>query len=83
MWGKPQVPVYPEMGHIPLMVSWPGTPPRTSDALTTTVDLHATLCDVFGVTPEHVTHGRSLVPLLDTAQRTQCASEHSSGIWGP
>ena len=64
-WGKPQVPVYPEMGHIPLLISWPGASLRTSDALTTTVDLHATLCDVFGVTPEHTTHGRSLVPLLD------------------
>ena len=50
-WGKPQVAVHPELGHIPLLVSWPGVAPTTSDALTTTVDLHATLCDVFGGHP--------------------------------
>ena len=26
-WGKPQVPVHPELGHIPLLVSWPGVAP--------------------------------------------------------
>ena len=30
------------MGHIPLMVAWPGVAPGTNDALTTTVDIHAT-----------------------------------------
>ena len=64
-WGKPQVPVHPELGHIPLLIAWPGVAPTTNDALTTTVDLHATLCDVFGVTPQHRTHGQSLVPLLE------------------
>ena len=73
-WGKPQVAVHPELGHIPLLVSWPGVAPTTSGALTTTVDLHATLCDVFGVTPEHRTHGRSLVPLLEGDRRRRCAS---------
>jgi len=33
IWGKPQVPVYPEMGHIPLLISWPGVAARTCDAL--------------------------------------------------
>ena len=36
----------------------------TCDALTTNVDLHATIADVFGVERAHRTHGRSLVPLL-------------------
>ena len=27
LWGKPQVAVHPELGHIPLLVSWPGVPP--------------------------------------------------------
>jgi arylsulfatase A-like enzyme len=34
------------------------------DALTTSVDLFATLADVFGVDVRQRTHGRSLVPLL-------------------
>jgi arylsulfatase A-like enzyme len=81
IWGKPAVPVYPEMGHIPLLVAWPGATPGTCDALTTTVDIHATLCDVFDVTPAHRTHGQSLVPLL-TGSATSVREWALCGIWG-
>jgi arylsulfatase A-like enzyme len=81
MWGKPQVPVYPELGHIPLLISWPGAAPGTCDALTTTVDLHATLCDVFAVAPGHRTHGHSLVPLLD-GSASSVREWALSGVWG-
>ena len=81
LWGKPQVAVHPELGHIPLLISWPGVAPTTSGALTTTVDLHATLCDVFGVTPEHRTHGRSLVPLLE-GTATSVREWALCGVWG-
>ena len=47
--GKPAAPLYEPMSRIPMLVAWPGVAPRRVDALTTTVDLHATLCDVFGV----------------------------------
>jgi hypothetical protein len=80
-WGKPQVPVHPELGHVPLLVAWPGVAPTTSDALTTTVDLHATLCDTFAVTPEHRTHGRSLVPLLE-GTATSIREWALCGVWG-
>ena len=69
IFGKPGVPLWPELSRIPLMVRWPGVAPRREQALTTTVDLHATLCEVFGVTPEHRTHGRSLVGLLEGRER--------------
>jgi arylsulfatase A-like enzyme len=81
IWGKPAVPVYPELGHIPLLVAWPGLAPTTCEALTTTVDLHATLCDLFGVQPEHRTHGRSLVPLLD-GSATAVREWALCGVWG-
>jgi arylsulfatase A-like enzyme len=65
IWGKPAVPQYEPLGHTPLLVHWPGRPGGgVVDALTTNVDLHATLCDVFGVSADHRTHGVSLVPLL-------------------
>lgn len=65
VWGKPMVPQFEPLGHIPLLIHWPGRPGGgTCDALTTAVDLHATLADVYGVTPQHRTHGRSLLPLL-------------------
>jgi arylsulfatase A-like enzyme len=65
IWGKPAVPQFEPLGHTPLMIHWPGAEPgSTCEALTTNVDLHATIADVFGVAPGHRTHGRSLVPLL-------------------
>jgi hypothetical protein len=55
--------------------------PGTNGALTTTVDLHATLCDAFAVTPGHATHGRSLVPLLEGAT-TSIREWALCGVWG-
>jgi arylsulfatase A-like enzyme len=65
LWGKPMVPQFEPLGHVPLMIHWPGVPGGgTCDALTTAVDLHATIADAFDVSPQHRTHGRSLAPLL-------------------
>ena len=81
IWGKPGVPIYDEMGHLPLFVRWPGAAPRRIDALTSTVDVHATLCDFFGVEPQHRTHGHSLLPLVEGS--TEPIRDHAlMGIWG-
>lgn len=81
VWGKPAVPLFEPIAHTPLLVSWPGVQPRSVDALTTTVDIHATLLDLFGATAHHRTHGRSLVPLIDGTSRS--VREHVlAGIWG-
>jgi arylsulfatase A-like enzyme len=80
-FGKPGMPIYETMGHIPLFVAWPGRGPGEIDALTTSVDLHATLCDLFGVTPEHRTHGTSLVPLL-SGESSSVRDWALTGIWG-
>jgi arylsulfatase A-like enzyme len=81
IWGKPGCPVYEPLGHVPLLVAWPGVGPGTCDALTTTVDVHATLCEHFGVTPKHRTHGRSLRPLL-TGATASVREWLLSGVWG-
>ncbi|WCO69108.1 sulfatase-like hydrolase/transferase [Iamia majanohamensis] len=66
IWGKPSVPQFEPIGHTPLLVSWPGVGGGgTCDALTTNVDLFATIADAFSVEVGHRTHGRSLAPLLD------------------
>jgi arylsulfatase A-like enzyme len=67
IFGKPAVPHFQPIGHTPLLIRWPGVEPGSSQALTTNVDIHATLCDLFGVTPQHTTHGRSMTPLLSGA----------------
>jgi arylsulfatase A-like enzyme len=64
VWGKPGVPVQAPLGHIPLLVRWPGAEPASVGALTTSVDVFATLCELFGVSVRQRTHGRSLLPLL-------------------
>lgn len=81
VFGKPAAPLREQMKHIPLMVAWPGHEPGRIDALTTTVDLFATLCDVFDVTPSHRTHGRSILPLLD-GTATDIRDHVLTGIWG-
>jgi arylsulfatase A-like enzyme len=81
IWGKPGVPVYETMGHIPLMIAWPGVAPSVCSALTTTVDLFATLAKVFDVQPRHRTHGRSLIPLI--RGETQSVRDYVlCGWWG-
>ncbi len=65
IFGKPGVPHYQPMAHTPLLIRWPGQGHRKVTALTTNVDIHATLCDVFDVECAHRTHGVSLLPLLD------------------
>lgn len=81
VWGKPPVPLFEPISHVPLLVSWPGVEAGSVDALTTTVDIHATLLDLFGATAAHRTHGRSLVPLIDgTVSRVR---DHVlAGVWG-
>jgi arylsulfatase A-like enzyme len=64
VWGKPGVPVQEPLGHIPLLVRWPGVAPRSERALTTSVDVFATLAELFGAEVKQRTHGRSLAPLL-------------------
>ena len=81
IFGKPGVPVYEPLGHIPLMISWPGAAPSEVSALTTTVDIFATLCDVFDVSVEQRTHGASLIPLIEGT--VSSVREYVlTGVWG-
>lgn len=82
LWGKPMAPQFEPLGHTPLLVHWPGVEGGgTCDALTTNVDLHATLADAFGVTSRHTTHGRSIVPLL-TGGATSIRDWAIGGVFG-
>ena len=78
LFGKPAAPVYSELGRIPLLVRWPGRRPGEIGALTTSVDLHATIADVFGAEVGHPTHGTSLLPLIEGTARSRCASSPCS-----
>ncbi|MBI2706172.1 MAG: sulfatase [Actinobacteria bacterium] len=82
-FGKPPLPIYQTLGHIPLLVWWPGAEPADCDALTTAVDVFATLADVFGVgdAVRQRTHGRSLVPVL-RGESTRVRDAVLTGVWG-
>jgi arylsulfatase A-like enzyme len=81
IWGKPGVPVYEPLGHIPMMIAWPGVPAGSTDALTTSVDVFATIAGVFGAKPRQRTHGASLAPLIRGEVRS--VREHAlAGVWG-
>jgi arylsulfatase A-like enzyme len=83
IWGKPAVPLYETMSRLPLLVAAPGVAPGANDALTTSVDLFATLADLFGVAGKirQRTHGKSLLPLLD-GEAKSVREWVLAGIWG-
>jgi hypothetical protein len=81
VWGKPGIPVYKPLGHIPMLIAWPGVAPATNDALTTSTDIHATLADIFDAPIKHTAHGSSLVPLLNGSS-TQVRDWLLTGVWG-
>jgi arylsulfatase A-like enzyme len=81
LFGKPPSPIFETLGHTPLLIAWPGVAPRSIDALTTNVDLFATLMDLFGAEAQHRTHGESLVPLI--RGEVSSVREHALiGVWG-
>ncbi len=81
LFGKPRVPQYEALGHTPLYIYHPGIDTHQVDALTTNVDINATLNDVFGVEPSHRTHGQSLLPLI-RGEATSVREWALGGVWG-
>ena len=85
IFGKPGVMQYETLGHTPLMIYHPdydpAKDPATIDALSTNVDIHATLADLFDVQVEHRTHGKSLLPLLK-GEVTSVRDWAIGGIYG-
>jgi hypothetical protein len=81
IFGKPGVMQYEALGHTPLMIYHPDHGAGTIDALTTNVDIHATLADLFDIKVEHATHGKSLLPLLSGAA-TQVRDFSIGGVFG-
>jgi arylsulfatase A-like enzyme len=82
IWGKPGAPLYETIAHIPLLIAAPGLEAGACDALTTSVDLYATLADAFSLGPaRQVTHGVSLTPLL-TGEARKVRDHLLAGVWG-
>jgi arylsulfatase A-like enzyme len=81
IWGKPRVPQYEALGHCPLMIAAPGVEAGEVDALTTNVDLNATLVDLFDVDAEYLVHGKSLLPLVYQEQ-TAIRDYAIGGVFG-
>jgi arylsulfatase A-like enzyme len=89
IWGKPGVMQYEALGHTPLLVWWPGGilgAGTECAALTTNVDLHATVADVFGVGVAAgagtAVHGVSLVPLLTGEAVVPVRESALGGVYG-
>ncbi|MFB6174059.1 MAG: sulfatase-like hydrolase/transferase [Halobacteriales archaeon] len=78
--GKPGAPLYDVLAHTPLFVHHPEADGGRVDALTSAVDLYATVLDALGIEGER-RHSRSLLPLV-----TGDAGKHRDwalyGYWG-
>ncbi len=79
--GKPGAPMYDVLAHTPLMIHHPDGHDRSVSALTSAVDLYATILEGLETTvPEH-THSNSLHPLL-TGEREDHRDWALYGYWG-
>lgn len=81
--GKNHTPPYNVLTHLPLLV-WKPDSPRMGervDALTATVDLHATITDALGATEPAQRHSRSFLPVL-TGDRGVHREWVLYGWWG-
>ncbi|MFB6227203.1 MAG: sulfatase-like hydrolase/transferase [Halobacteriales archaeon] len=79
--GKPNAPLYDVLAHTPLFVHHPDGRGDRIEALTSAVDLYATILEAMDApVPENV-HGRSLLPVLagDTDEHRDWALY---GYWG-
>lgn len=75
--GKNIPPMYEELIHIPCFLHVPNKLPMVIDALCQTIDLPATLLDIFELEkPKHMM-GKSLLPLLDGQQK-----QHEDILYG-
>ena len=60
--------VYESGVRVPFLVRWPGiSKPMRSRALVSTIDILPTILDATGLTPERGLHGKSLRPVVQTA----------------
>lgn len=80
--GKPQVAPWQTLFHIPLVIHAPGAPEGTrAEALSTAVDVHATLADALGVAHSRPNHGRSLLPVV-RGETDSVRDSVMMGYWG-
>ena len=74
---------YPLFANIPLIIHYPGSPlsGEKVNELTCSVDLNATVLDIFGLKAESRSHGVSFLPLL---RHLESVSRHEVlyGWWG-
>ncbi len=81
--GKPDAPFYNVLAHTPLLIWHPGNgqPGRRTNALTSAVDLYATVLEALDAEPNPNAHSRSLMPVVNDA-----ATAHRDwalyGYWG-
>jgi len=84
MMSKGQGFNYPLFARLPLIVHHPQAACAGSvcDALTCTVDLHATVLDALGQPVSEHCHGRSLLPLLEAPRSDTIRDDVLYGWWG-
>lgn len=74
--------LYEEIVHIPLLIYHPDAIPRRTDALSSIIDIPATVIDVFDAERTKQVEGNSLLPIL--MGKTDKGSEYAitHGAWG-
>lgn len=81
--GKPDAPFYNTLAQTPLMIWHPGNPTAggRTNALSSAVDLYATILDALEAEPTPNVHSRSLMPIV-TGERETHRDWTIYGYWG-
>ena len=78
--GKPQAPVYDVLARTPLLIAHPESSRERQPALTSAVDLYATILDALELPTTGGPHSHSLMPLLSDASTHRDWALY--GYWG-
>jgi arylsulfatase A-like enzyme len=79
--GKNDFTVYDVISHTPLMIWHPGATGKRVSALTSAVDLYATMLEAMGIDAPSGTHSQSLMPLI-RGMETDHRDSVLYGYWG-
>ncbi len=65
LYGKPPSPCYQSFAHLPLLIHLPGdiNSGKRTTALTSNIDIYATVLDAFGLSPASFGQSKSVLPL--------------------
>ena len=82
IWGKPAVPVYEPLGHIPLLIAWPGVAPRRGRRADHHASTSTRRCATCSASQSRTARTAARCCRCSAARRRAVRDCALSGVWG-